>query len=362
MTPYTCKKLFLITALLFKGILSSDITFAQEDESAISDATSPDEIIEEETAENDSDETIEQENPVDPEANQQSLIKKARLENLISSLESSSPINIDNTVLAKAYTDLAQTLFELDLYEQAMEAFDLALQTTRMRTGLDSPEQLPILQSMLNTYEKQGQWQALESTSHLAFHISRRSFDVGDQRRINALVQLGNWQMRSARENSNGGFDSTPFEVAALYRTEIELLEDAADTADKNIQLSQLYLGEAAAKLETAKLIFDRPLSDYRTTGQRTISTQVCRMVPTPDGRVIRLCETVETPDANYYLQPSNMKYGEIQRNLRGTRDSIMKAFELLQSDGNIELRDFLIAQMDALTYDYNRFVTENSQ
>lgn len=361
MTPYTHTRLFLITALLLKGILCSFITYAQEDNPAVSDQTSPEEIIEEETVENKTEEIIEQETPVDPETYQKSLTNKARLESLIASLESSSPVNIDSAELAKAYADLAQTLSELDQHEQALEAFDLALQTTRMRTGLNSPEQLPILHSILKTYEKQGEWQALVSTSHLAFHISRRSFDVGDQRRINALLQLGSSQMKSARENTDDRFDNTYFEVATLYRTEIELLEGAADTPEKNIQLSQLYLGEAAAKLETAKLIFDRPLSDYGTTSQRTIRTQVCRNVPTADGRILRVCDIVETPDINNFVQPYNIKYGEIQRNLRDTRESIISAVKLLQADGNIEMRDILLAQVDALTIDYNTFVSENS-
>jgi len=362
MTPYIHKRLFLITALLLNGILCSFTIFAQEDDPAITEQTSPDEFIDEEAAANKDDETIEQESPLDPEVYQQALINKARLESLITSLESSRPAEIDSTELVRAYADLAHILSDLDQYDKALEAFDLALQTTRMRTGLNSPEQLPILQSMLNTYEKQGELQALESTSHLAFHISRRSFNAGDQRRINALVQLGRWQMKSARENSGSVFDTSPLELASLYRTEIELLENADDIPDKNIQLSQLYLGDAAAKLETAKLIFERPLSAYRTTSQRTIRSQVCRQVPTPDGRVVRVCETVETPDTDYFLQPSNMKYGEIQRNLRETRDSIMTAFELLQTDGNIELRDLLLAQVDVLTNDYNTFVSENSQ
>ncbi|NBS26071.1 MAG: tetratricopeptide repeat protein [Gammaproteobacteria bacterium] len=297
---------------------------------------------------------------IDPAELERALAEKARLENLLTALESSRPINVDRMALAQTYVELAQTLDFLNQPEEALEAYDLALQAVRISTGLDSPEQLPILQEMLWTQEKQGDWQALETTSHLSFHISRRSFDAGDQRRIDAMLQLGKWQLKSARESSE--FNNSALEMTSLFRSEIEMLDQSADTPEKNIQLAQLYLGEAAARLETAKIIYDRPLSYYGTSAPRTIRTLVCREMRMPDGRIVRVCDTVERPNVDALTQPSNLKFGEMQRNLRAARDSIMSAYELLQEDGNLELRDQLLAEMQNLTGAYNTFISENSQ
>lgn len=81
-----------------------------------------------------------------------------------------------------------------------------------------------------------------------------------------------------------------------------------------------------------------------------------------PDGRIVRVCDTVERPNVDALTQPSNLKFGEMQRNLRAARDSIMSAYELLQEDGNLELRDQLLAEMQNLTGAYNTFISENSQ
>ncbi len=297
---------------------------------------------------------------IDPAELERALAEKARLENLLTALESSTPINVDRMALAQTYAELAQTLGFLNQTEEALHAYDLALQAVRISNGLDSPEQLPILQEMLWAHEKQGDWQGLETTSHLSFHISRRSFEPGDQRRIDAMLQLGKWQLKSAQESS--ALNNSPLEVASLFRSEIEMLDQSADSPEKNMQLSQLYLGEAAARLDIAKIIYDRPLSYYGTSAPRTIRTLVCREMRTPDGRIVRVCDTVERPNVDALTQPSNLKFGEIQRNLRASRDSIMSAYELLQEDGNLELRDQLLAEMQNLTGAYNTFISESSR
>ncbi len=83
---------------------------------------------------------------IDPAELERALAEKARLENLLTALESSRPINVDRMALAQTYMELAQTLDFLNQPEEALVAYDLALQAVRISNGLDSPEQLPILQ------------------------------------------------------------------------------------------------------------------------------------------------------------------------------------------------------------------------
>lgn len=292
---------------------------------------------------------------------EEALADRAKHEQVIASLENSVSQYAYSAELTEAYLNLAGTLEVLEQYEDAAKVYDQALQTIRISNGLNSLEQIPVLEQLQENYLIQQNWDAVDSNAHLIYHIARRNYALGDSRRFQALDKLGQWKLKAANEELISDFRVYARDTLTLYSSEISLLENTGDYADKGIHLATLHLGEARANLSMAKQVMDRPLSDYRTTAQQTITTQRCRLVRLGDGKVTQICETVEVPNIDYYLDPSIMKNQDINQNLLGIRKSISKAFEELQKDGNVEQRNALLAEMQELTKTYNAFVTDNS-
>jgi len=298
---------------------------------------------------------------IDPDIIARTEQDRIRYAQAITELENSTNQNIYNPELTEAYLNLAGTLEKLSLFDEATEVYNQALQTTRIGNGLNSLEQIPILERMLENNQTMQQWDAADSNAHLIFHIARRNFPAGDPRRISALDKLGKWKLKSAEQELLDGYNNDAWEALGLYDNELELLEDKGDHEVQGVQMAALHLGKARAALALASQTFARPISDYQTPGQQTITTQRCVPVTLADGRVIRVCETVEVPNLEYYLDPSLRKNQEISQHLEDIREGIVLAYYALQEDGDTEARIALLEEVQVLTNSYNTFVSDNS-
>lgn len=296
----------------------------------------------------------------DPAVLAQAREDKLRYEQVISALENATSQNVYNPELTEAYLNLAGVLEVLEENEAAAAVYDKALQTVRISSGLNSLQQLPVLEQLLENNLARGDWENVDNFAHLIFHIARRNYPVGDIRRVEALDRLATWKLRAIRESLFDGGSRSAFETVAMFRSEITLLEESGNFDGKGIQLATLHLGEARGQLEVARQINERPLSDYRTTSQQTISQQQCRTIRLPNGQVTTVCETVEVPNMEFYLDPAARKNQEIRIYLGNIRDAISAAFTALQEDGDVARRTELAEEMQSLTQAYNTFITEN--
>lgn len=292
----------------------------------------------------------------------QARVDRDRYEQVVADLELQASADTWNADLNEAYLNLAGTLDVLGIHDEAAIVYDKALQNTRIGNGLNNLQQLPILEALLENSLEQQDWEKADSYAHLAFHIARRNYAIGDTRRTDALNRLSQWKLRVAKEELTGSYRQYARDTIAIYRTEMNLVEETAgDFENEGVYLASLHLGEARAKLALAEQVLEQPLGDFRTTGQQTITTQRCRPMRLPDGRMTQICETVEVPNIDYYLDPSVRKNQEISQNLLDIRRAILDAFDELQKDGDIGQRNALLAEMQEITKAYNAFVTDNS-
>ena len=313
-----------------------------------------------ESAENPELITVESESEaIDEEVYEQALIDRDSYEQIINEIENNSGQNAYSNELSEAYLNLAATNFSLGDFDKAAETYNRALQIIRISTGLNSLQQLPVLQVLLKTSEARSDWQAVDTNAHLIFHINRRNFPVGDSRRVEALIQLGTWKLKAASEDLLGGFRDKTKEAADLYSNEIRQLESLDDYEGKNLNLTSLYLGEARSNLALARNILEKPLSDYSNGQPRTITTQRCRLVRLTNGTVTQICETVQVPNMQY-MNPSIRKNQEISITLATIRRAITNSMEVLKEEKPGELRDQLLIEMRETTEAYNVFVTKN--
>ena len=295
------------------------------------------------------------------EVRRQAMADRTRYEKTVADLEARAPLDTYDAELSEAYMDLASVLSTLGLFDEAEEAYDKALQRIRISNGLDSTQQLPVMEALLANNIRKGDWKAVDANSQLIFHIKRRNYPVGDERRLRALEQLGEWKLKAAREQLFDGYASMAREAALLYSSEIAFLDSAREYEGKQFDLATLHLGEARTKLVIAQILLDRPLSEFGISGQKTFSSQVCRIIRLPDGRFMQVCETVEVPNTSYYLEPAMRKNQEINTQLTDVREAITGAYQFLQTGEDMEQRARLLTEVRELTAAYNAFVTDNA-
>ena len=322
-----------------------------------------------ETAEQSEDATMPAESeaviPLSPEQQekiQQALSNREQYTQLINQLELEAGADAYRPKLSQAYMDLGLTLQVLEQHDEATEAFDKALQSVRISDGLNSALQLPMLQELYNSNLARADWEGADLYAHLMFYVARKSFAAGDERRLAALEQMGNWKLKAENENLLSEYSNALGSAIETYQHEIELLQ-SMPLEGNNLTMATLYLGEARLKMILAQQIYDRPLTEYQTPGrERSTTTTRCFFVRLANGSVTQMCETIEVPQLDFYTVPNDMKLREISGNLKDIREALVKAFTLLQIEmEQAEKRDELLAEMNRITESYNSFVTEHS-
>lgn len=322
-----------------------------------------------ETAEQSEDATMPAESeaviPLSPEQQekiQQALSNREQYTQLINQLELEAGADAHRPALSQAYMDLGLTLQTLEQHDEAAEAFDKALQSVRISDGLNSPLQLPMLQELYNSNLANADWEGADVYAHLMYYVARKSFAAGDERRLAALQQMGNWKLKAESENLLSEYSNALGSAIETYEQEIELLQNMP-LEGNNLTLATLHLGEARLKMILAQQIYDRPLTEYQTPGrERSTTTTRCFFVRLANGSVTQMCETIEVPQLDFYTVPNDMKLREISGNLKDIREALVKAFTLLQIEmEQVEKRDELLAEMNQITESYNTFVTEHS-
>ena len=322
-----------------------------------------------ETAEQSEDATMPAESeavvPLSPEQQekiQQALSNREQYTQLINQLELEAGADAYRPELSQAYMDLGLTLQDLEQHDEATEAFDKALQSVRISDGLNSALQLPMLQELYNSNLARADWEGADLYAHLMFYVARKSFAAGDERRLAALEQMGNWKLKAENENLLSEYSNALGSAIETYQHEIELLQ-SMPLEGNNLTMATLYLGEARLKMILAQQIYDRPLTEYQTPGrERSTTTTRCFFVRLANGSVTQMCETIEVPQLDFYTVPNDMKLREISGNLKDIREALVKAFTLLQIEmEQAEKRDELLAEMNRITESYNSFVTEHS-
>ena len=117
--------------------------------------------------------------------------------------------------LGLAYKNLGQ-------YRQAIDAFKRSLQINRINQGLHNPNQLALLELLIETNSAVSDWEALDQNVHYLYWVNRRIFGENDPRLIPVIDRLGTWHLNEYQ------LESGPIPFKHLLSAEI-LFQDAVD-------------------------------------------------------------------------------------------------------------------------------------
>ncbi|MES2627178.1 MAG: tetratricopeptide repeat protein [Pseudomonadota bacterium] len=298
-----------------------------------------------------------------PEAETSS--SRASYEQLIADLQITQNSSGATTALSEAYTGLGNSLQTLGRHEDAVVAYEQALQLLRQSKGLYELEQLPVLQARLVSNQALAAWQDVDTGRYLAYQIALRNPGAGIALHYQTLRELGLWKLRAAEDdllqNSLDGVQ----EAAALYRLELERPGIRAAYQNNALFLANLYLDLAALEFLQARKKLELPLSAYVEGGQRTVTEMYCETIPMPGGRERQVCRSMQVPNMDYFMSLSNKKYSTTWEHLNAMQDAVLEAYAVLLPEVATEHRDdalTLLSEVHNLTDAFNDFVAQNAR
>ncbi len=199
-------------------------------------------------------------------------------------------------------------------HQEAVDAFTRALQIKRVNEGLQSTDQLLILEQLIKSNIANADWGAVDRNYQQLLWINKRNYDVGDPRLLPVVDLVGRWKLKAYKENLlDGGAIRIIGESEKLFKDTITILERQYGENDPRL-INPLY-GRALTNYQYAIEVANTPQDEFHGAGSPTRTQVMCRTVPTPNGGARRICNTIRVPDPNYYAtQSSNKDFAMGQR------------------------------------------------
>lgn len=102
-----------------------------------------------------------------------------------------------NSDLIEELYSLGTLLQQQGSHEEAIKLFDRAVHINRINLGLHAVEQVPAIESKIQSYLALNQWQDADLTFEYLYYIQRRAYGSRDPRLIPVLSSIAEWNLRA---------------------------------------------------------------------------------------------------------------------------------------------------------------------
>lgn len=284
---------------------------------------------------------------VDPEeaARLQALAaRRVQLEQDLDDLRSEA--GIYSPVLMEAYSDLGALYTELEDFDSAVQVYNDALQIARINNGLYSVQQLPLVESLIDTQQQRQDWQAVDDLAHLHLHLHERLYGATDTAYLDAALDYGAWKQRVINQNLlNQGSQARLGDARNLSQFyEQRLLDlDAAAEGGADIgapRLLALLEGKSEADLTMARAVANTPYTYFSGNASRYVTETRCRNVTNAQGQLVRQCYQVQVENPRYRQSQRDAKRFELARFTREIERSLERMQSIQQADNGLNAQD----------------------
>jgi hypothetical protein len=244
--------------------------------------------------------------------------------------------------LREAYADLASLFEEMEDFESAISVYSDALQISRINTGLYSDQQLPIIQSLIESNSQMRNWKAADDLQELRYHISTRLYDLTDLAYLEAAENYGAWKLRLLRQNlldfSYRSYSRSAEELSEFYEHLLLNLEVQPNfRAVKKIDVLQ---GKSEADLILVRAIATTPYTSFEGTVSRYINQQRCRNARNASGQVVRECVSVQVENPRYRQSQRDAKRLALNRRTKAVQVSIDMLKQIYEHSDELGLQE----------------------
>ncbi|MBO6659000.1 MAG: hypothetical protein JJ934_19060 [Pseudomonadales bacterium] len=235
-----------------------------------------------------------------------------------------SNLGVYSPELQEAYSDFGAFYREIEDYESAVEMYSEALQVARINTGLQSEQQLPIIEELVVTNTRQKDWQAVDDLKHLNYQIVRRLYEPDDESYLEAMQAFGSWKLRVIRENildlPPRGILNTATDLSEFYERELSRIESQPSVVPESL-LTMIY-GKTQADLTLARSVAGTPYTAFQGNASRYVTETRCRNVRR-NGQVVRDCVQVQVENPRYRQSQRDAKNFALGRYVKRIESSI---------------------------------------
>ncbi len=256
--------------------------------------------------------------------------------------EAQSDLGPYHPSLVEMYDDLARFYQEHSDPEQAQAMYRLAFQLTRISSGLNSEQQLPYIDRIIESSLALNDWQQADDMHQLRFYLTNRLYDPADPRFAAAVAELGDWKLRAMRENLlSQGYRGIGREAEALSKIYSDSISRIQASPEFNeTALLPLYQGKSHADMEVARVLADTPYQFFEGTVSRFVYQTVCRNVSDGQGGVVRQCNNVRRENPRYRDSQRDNKRMLINRSVRDVEVSLENLNTILARNPDIPAQD----------------------
>ena len=194
-----------------------------------------------------------------------------------------------DSAVAEVSADIGNRLAERGFYAEALVAYRRSLHVLRINEGLDSTRQIPILESIVRTYFKLGEYDETLGYLDRISDLYSKSYNPLSRELIPHLTELGNWHF-SAYQFSNGNrinhltraheaystiadihfFEKIPYDpqvYSALSSIKFDLALESQANSINNIDLQVSSTSEATRRIRNAQ----RELAASESSGRTVL-------------------------------------------------------------------------------------------
>jgi len=213
-------------------------------------------------------------------------------------------------------------------HEQAIKMLSRALQIKRVNEGLHSTGQLIILERLLKSNIAASNWVEVDRNYHQLLWIYKRNYADDDPLLLPIIDKVGRWKLKAYEENLlEDNALTTIGESERLFTDTISILQRQYGEHDPRL-VDPLY-GRALTNYQYAIEAANTPQDKFHGTGSPTRTQVVCRTVPTANGGIRRICNTIRTPDPGYYASQSSNKQFALEQRIQAVGRALKQIVQI---------------------------------
>lgn len=168
--------------------------------------------------------------------------------------------------LTKVLQELGELYRQQGTYQEAEDAFERAVQVSRINNGLDSLDQVPLVHELIDSHLAQGEWEKADQYQNYLFYINSKLYGTDDPRMLPVLYDLARWNLRVFNHHYGDAVGMRLMDAYTLFKTATAIVGMHFGKDDERyIAYLKDMAGSAYLVSRNQSLIQDSGRPDYRS-------------------------------------------------------------------------------------------------
>jgi len=194
-------------------------------------------------------------------------------------------------------------------HAEAIETLNRAVHVNRINAGLYTLEQIPVIETMIDSYIAIGDWENADLYNNYLFFVQRKAFGADDPRIIPVLDRLANWHMQAFNIGYGESLGSRLSTAQILFKAAARMVSVHFGRADERFVDLKTNIARSAylvSRYPEYMVELERPEARTMEDLLRESLNEQGRMLP----RGFRSGEVALRDIIDYYNEESNSVYG----------------------------------------------------